>query len=318
MYKFALVAVMFVTLPAWSGEFSKAGSIRFGNVIDSLEWAVQGYDYGDSKIEVWYRPADSCFPSDADAVGLVRQWIDRDVQDHRIDGIELFCQRDQQGAVVVFADIKVEGGIPVRLYAYRKTTDGCELGTRLFDMPGGSPTAEGFQLHFVVLDGAVVRLVRLQEFPESPGPLDMGSSKGALLTVVTLDGHQLAPYGFAVFEGYRVDEDNGTTYLFLGSPMSVEYPDLESLRIGEELSEISHAMPSSRMSGEMVGERATRQLEGVEDMRSRFEQRVRALHGVELYKSDFVDRYVRELKRRTSVPGPTISAGSPESPEMAP
>jgi len=75
MRKLTFVIVMLVVPVLSAGEFKLAGSIPFADVIHSLEWARSGYDYGDATTKVWFRPADGCFSSDADAVGLVRQWI---------------------------------------------------------------------------------------------------------------------------------------------------------------------------------------------------------------------------------------------------
>ena len=72
----------------------------------------------------------------------------------------------------------------------------------------------------------------------------------------------------------------------------------------------------------MVGDKAAERLAGIRAAVLQFEETVKVNHGVLLYKSGYVDRYVKELERREKLqpscppqkPNPA-GFGSEESPE---
>jgi len=295
----ALLFAIFLVPSASAGEFTLAGSIPFKDVIHVLEWTTPGYDYGDSRIRVWYRPSDGCFPSDADAVDLVRQWILRDVQDHRINGIKLYCQEDSSGAVVVLADADFEQGMPKRLYFYHMDGEGLGLGQQLFDVPGAGPwPMTGFQFDFVIEQGKVTRVVFLEEYPERPG-----SRPWADLTVRDLRGKEIHLfYMFTVLEMYRVDTVDSRSFLFLGWKTTPDWEHrLVAGQVGEKLIQITRENPAIGLSKDIIGPKAARQLEDVEAVVSQFEATVKSEHAVRMFKSDFIERHVKELKRRRAL-----------------
>jgi len=296
MRRLTFVIVMLVVPVLSAGEFKLAGSIPFADGIHSLEWTVPGYDYGDATIKVWFRPADGCFSSDADAVGLVRQWILQGVQGHRVNGVRLRCQQDKTGAVVVLSDVDSEGGMPERLYAYH--TDGMcrNLGERLFSAPGpaGWP-AEGFRVDFLVSGGRVVGVVSLEEYAERSG--SQGGS--ACFRALDLKGNDI-DYGYcAVSDVYRVDSDGTRSYLVLGfgGPRG-DQSELIYYRVGATKTVVAHTKFPVQLSSNVVGQEAARHLEDVEAVASQFKQAVKTEHAVELYKSGFLERYVKGLERR--------------------
>jgi len=50
-----------------------------------------------------------------------------------------------------------------------------------------------------------------------------------------------------------------------------------------------------------VGQKATHQLEEVKAVVSQFETTVKNEHAVRMFKSDFIERHVKELKRRRAL-----------------
>ncbi len=293
----SLLAILAV-LTASAGELTLAGSIPFKDVISALEWTVPNYDYRDSTIKVWYRPTDGCFSSNADAIGLVRQWVERDVQDHRINGIKLFCQRDGGGAVVALAEADFEVQMPKQLYFYRTDGTGHALGPRLFEAIGstGWPMT-GFQFDFVIERGKVTRVVFLEEYPERPG-----SRAWARLLVRDLDGKEIDLFPeLVVLEAYRVDADDSRSFLFLGWEEPNLKRKLVAGKIGGELIQIAQETPVIGLSKDIVGSKAARQLEDVNAVVSQFETSVKNEHGVRIFKSDFIERYIQELKRRKAL-----------------
>ena len=295
----ALMVAVFLVSSASAGELSLAGSIPFKDVINALEWTAPGYDYGDSTIRVWYRPTDGCFSSNADAVGLVRQWIQRDVQDHAIYGIKLYCQKDSSGAVVALADADSEEGMPKRLYFYRTGSEGRALEQQLFNVLGsiGWPMT-GFQFDFVIEQGKVARVVFLEEFPERPG-----SRPWVDLTVRDLRGKEIHLfYNLTVLEVYRVDTVDSRSFLFLGlkTTAGLEHR-LVAGQVGEKLIQITRENPAIGLSKDIVGPKAARQLEDVEAVVSQLQTTVKSEHAVRMFKSDFIERHVKELKRRRAL-----------------
>ena len=203
----------------------------------------------------------------------------------------------------ILSDAKVEGGIPVLLSANRKNRHGSELRIRLFDKRGGSSRAEPSQLYGEDHDGTVVRLVRLQESPGSPHSTAMGSPEWAPLKAVSVERHRLARYSFVVFEGVRVAQGDHIFYVLLGGTTSAACPGPESVSIVAALSVISQVSVPIRQSKDVVGENATVQLGVFEDTLWQFEQPVQALDRKNLYSTDFLNRYIEELRGRTVLNG---------------